>query len=560
MTKIFLPNITPKIKDSFKERDEQIARDNERLRKEELARKQEELSKLFAPVPPFPAKLLTEEAKQSRLQKSIQNFWSWDKIYFPPEYYPDYSKPGKFHQELVSLTELHDKKAHIVIGSRIVAKTSTFKKKFIYDFLHGKRRNMGFGQETVTPAENFLLDIIHFLQTNERILFDYQIEWLEESKDKLFARSNVNPKGTYVDPLSLERSSRGRSRGIVLRYDYIFVTDWENATSSLTKEAAEERIDKLNEMRGSLSDNGTCIAEGNNFDPDCAQNILLNEYEKGILSENFEMHLYPAWDDKRPGKYKSIWYSRYPAKSESELKVMMKPKDQHDWNGNYQTRPTKKSGDHFPDSFYHEWGTASGVELPADLKAVLYVDPNISLKGKGDTTAIPCFGFSAKLQKYFITAARCRSYFDSSELLKDLLTLKKQEEDRSISVIAVGMDGNVTQESIWENNILQFTRLTGFPFPYILYKKYKVDDLVTSVEGEYKKDKFYFPPGFSQTEEGKEFLKQFFTFTTKKAKKKDDAPDSLICAYTLLLELGISFTVSSDVEWHSVSNRQIHKI
>jgi hypothetical protein len=539
MNSLFLPDLTPHLE--------------EIKQKAQAEEKRKELIALMQPAPPFPDKEMTEEARQKRLNRSKEDFWFWDKTYFPESVYPDYAKAGRFHQDLVNITDLKDKKAHVFIGPRGTAKTATLKKKFIYDFLHGKRRNMAVGSEVLTPATSFIKDMSYFLQNNPRILADYKIDWIENSAECLFARSEANPKGTFVDALSMDRSSRGRARGIFLRYDLIFLTDWENLTSSLTKEAVEDRVAILNEMRTSLSDDGTLIAEGNNFDVDCAQNRLLEEYDKGILSESFQMHHYAAWSDARPFKQRSIWSAKYPATSEQEMKSLMKPKDEYDWSSNYQGRPKKKSGNHFPDTFYQEW-----TELPQDLKSVIYTDPNTSLKGKGDTTAITSLGWSAKLQAYFIPMARCRSYFDSNELLMDFLIMRRDLSERN--VIASGMDGNVTQESVWTNNILQFTRIHHFPFPYILFKKYRVDDLITSPEGEWKKAKFYFPPGFAKSEEGKAYLKQLFSFTAKKAKKKDDAPDSLICAYQLLIELGISMITSSNVEFHRVSNRQIKPI
>ena len=68
------------------------------------------------------------------------------------------------------------------------------------------------------------------------------------------------------------------------RLDYILITDYENETSTLKKDSVEKRIDRLNEMRTSLSQNGLLIWEGNNFHVDCAMNKLFEEEEKGILS------------------------------------------------------------------------------------------------------------------------------------------------------------------------------------------------------------------------------------------------------------------------------------
>jgi hypothetical protein len=539
--KIFIPDLTPHL--------EKIRLENQE------DRNREELLKLMAPAKPFPEKEMTEAKRKERLEKSNNDFWFFDKTYFPKEYYPDYAPAGKFHQELISIADLKDKKAHIISGSRSVAKTSMFKKKFIYDFLHGKRRNMAAASETLDPPSNFLLDIIYFLETNERIKYDYKIDWYEKSSEKLFAKSELNLNGTFVDILSIERSSKGRSRGLFLRYDLIFLTDWENRTSSLTTEAVEKRILRLNEMRTSLADDGVMIAEGNNFDPDCAQNHLLLEQEKGILSPEFVLHIYPAWDDKRKWNAKSLWPQKYPAKTEDELKALMKPKDDYDWSGDFQQHPIKKSGNIFPDTFYAEWDM-----LPKDIKSVTFTDPNCALKAKGDTTAITALGFSPSQQKFFISRARCKSYDNSNDLLTDLLMMLKEWKPFA-HIIDNAFDGNVAQESTWENNIRNFTRVHQFPYPAITFKRYKIDDLAAPVEAEWKQNKFLFPTGFSKTEEGKRYLKQLFGFSTKKAKKKDDAPDSLISAYTFLVEKGIAHIgANSGTEFISVSQRQIHKI
>lgn len=539
--RIFIPDLTPHL--------EKIRSENQE------ERNREELLKLMAPAPPFPEKEMTEPKRKERLEKSENDFWFFDKTYFPKDYYPDYAPAGKFHVELVALTDLKDKKAHIVSGSRSVAKTSMLKKKFIYDFLHGKRRNMAAASETLDAPSNFLIDIIYFLDTNERIKFDYKLDWYEKSSEKLFAKSAVNLKGTFVDILSLERSSRGRSRGLFLRFDYIFLTDWENNTSSLTTEAVQKRIERLNEMRTSLSDDGTLLGEGNNFDPDCAQNYLLQEEEKGILSKEFVLHIFPAWSEKRKYHQRSLWPQKYPAKSEDELKALMKPKDEYDWAGNFQQKPVKKSGKIFPREFYNEWD-----KLPEDIKCITFTDLNLSLKKKGDTTALTVFGFSPSTQNFYVPYARCKSYDNSDELLKDFLTMLKAYKHQ-VRIIDNAFDGNVAQESVWDNNIRNFSRRNGFPFPAIQFTKYKVDDLTAPIEAEWKAGKVFFPPGFSKTTEGEQYLKQTFAFVTKKNKKTDDAPDSLISAYNFLVEKGIAYTSnSSGTEFISVTQRQIHKI
>jgi len=515
----FVPDISDNLKNAFAKEEIERVKD-----------KKSELLKSLVNDSPWLGKDATVEAREERIRKSRESFWAWDQIYFTPDLYQDgYFKTGAFHKALVDITENHDKAAHIVMGPRNTAKTVTLKKKFIYDFLFGKRKNMAVASETLAPANFFLLDILNFFDTNRRIAEDFEVVWLESSSEQLFAKSSVNPSGSYVDTLSIERSSRGRSRGITYRYDYIFLTDWENNTSSLTPEATTKRIDRINEMRTSLSDLGTLVAEGNNFSVKTAMEHLRLEDEKGVLSPHFKLHIYPAWDVKR-GRYPSIWHNRYPAATEEELKIHFKPKDELDWAGNFQQHPIRPEGKIFPKSAYAEYD-----KLPRDLKVVIWLDPNLSLKSKGDTTAILALGFSATSGRYFIVDALAKSFSESDELLREYLLMRKR---CPFTVIATGMDGNVNQESVWSNNILNFTRLHNFPFPYIIFKRYHVDDLTTAISAEWKAGRFLWPAGFAKTEVGETFLNQVFGFVNKAAGKKDDAPDALISAYTLMSEIG----------------------
>ncbi len=521
---------------------ERKARDQE---KRELEKKRKELQDLFKPVSPFPEKEMTDAAKKSRIVRCRKDFWSFDKIYFPPDMYSDYSKPCGYHRKLISLTDLHDRTAHVIHGARGSGKTITFKKKLIYDALTGKRKMIGIASEILTRANKFLSDLMFLIATNQRIQNDFHVEFLEGSSESIYVRTDQNPKGTFIEPFSADRSARAAQR-LFNRLDLMFVTDFENLTSSLTTDSIEWRIEIINEMRTSLSDNGTLIWEGNNFDEHCAMNRLMKDEETGILPDNFELHVFPAWTDLEG----SIWPEKWPARSEEEMKKFCHPKDEHDWLGNFQGRPRTKSGDIFPDTHYHEWDA-----LPDNLRAIIYVDPNLSLKSRGDTTAMPCNGFSVKTQKFYITSARCKSYSDSDTLLTDLLTMRKEEMARGVSVRCIFFDGNVSQESSWTNNIINFSRLHNFPYPPIDFRKYRVDDLTKNAQLLWNADKIYFPPGFRKTEEGKRFTDQLFSFRGKKAGRKDDAPDSFISAVEALSEMGIISTSGSGPEYYSGQKR-----
>lgn len=513
-----------------------------------------EIEEQMRVVIPFSEKERTPAAIKARLKRSDEDFFFWDQTYFPAAMYDEYFPPGWFHKEIVRIMDLTDKKAHVMHGPRDSGKTGTAKKKFLYNFLHGKRHYQLFGSETLAPAQTAIVDMLFLLETNERLKHDYKLEWNEASSENLFARSVSNPAGTYVGALSEDRSSRGKQRAFFLRPDLIYLTDFENKTSSFTRDAIEKRILMVNEMRTSLSSKGTLFWEGNNFSVDCAMNYLFTEAERGVLSEEFILHKHAAWDPSRKGSSKSIWFERFPAKSESEMKKMCAPMDDHDWDGNFQGTPTEKSGEIFPDTFYQEWR-----ELPPDLRGVIFLDPNCSLKSKGDTTAITCLSFSIMHQKYFITSARCKSYSDPNQLIKDFLILRSAEKIREISIIAQAFDGNVAQESTWTNFLLNFSKLHNMPLPFIEFKRYKVDDLASVAENEWKTSKFLFPPGFRKTEEGKRYTDQLFKFKTKKSHGKDDAPDTLISALELMQEYHINMLGGNRPVFTSVSKRSITK-
>jgi len=367
---------------------------------------EEELKKLYESVSPFSKKEMTPKAQAARLNKCENDFWYFDKIYFPPELYDNYAPAGKFHHTLTDVAEKHDKLAYVIHGPREHAKTLTLKKHFIWSLLFGKRKFMAIASQNLKVPKAFLLDLYYIVAFNTKIKNDFNVEFLERSTEKIFLRCKTNPQGTFIETLSEDRSSKGLQRGFT-RVDYILVTDLETTTSPLSKDAVEKRILVVNEMRTSLSTDGVLIWEGNNFDPDCAMNLIKSEKEKGILSEFISFLLFPAWDDV---KKQPLWKERFPASTENELKQLCKPKDEYDWAGNYQGSPRKKSGDIFPNTFYQEYQT-----LPKDLQAVTWVDPNTSLKDKGDTTAIVNLGFAPSTQCLYITAARCRSYAVSND-------------------------------------------------------------------------------------------------------------------------------------------------
>ena len=188
-------------------------------------------------------------------------------------------------------------------------------------------------------------------------------------------------------------------------------------------------------------------------------------------------------------------------------------------------RSDLQTGTVFHRSHYREYSY-----LPPDVKSVLYCDPNLAIKAKGDSTAITNLGYSANEDKYYIIDAACQSFPDSNELLNQVFVMKRP------FTIAIGFDGNVTQESTWTNFVKNWSKIHGQPFPRIEYKRYKVDDLSKNIQLTWNEDKIYFPAGFKESLGSKHYLAQLFSFRGKKFNMKDDAPDSLICAFEFLHE------------------------
>lgn len=513
------------------------------LRLETEKEQRDKILEAASRIPAFSSSQMTVKATEARIEKSKNDFWFWDRTYFPPEVYPDYSPPGFYHKKLIALADLQDKKGHIFMGPRLTAKSSFLKRKCIHSFLFAHRKFIGFGSGTLDVPEEFVNDVYVFLMTNKRIQHDYKINWGKTSSKsgiQCISDQAVNSEGSFIKPLSERKTARGQAKNLIDRFDLIVLTDFENETSPLDPDSIRKRRDRLNEMRSTLEPWGTLLAEGNNFKPETAMNKMKEESEKGVLSKHFEVHVYPAWDPSRPGKSQSVWYSKYPAKSEDEMKDFLQPEDEYDWAGNFQQNPKPRGSDIFPEEYYQEWEA-----LPNDLKAILYTDPNLSKKQKGDTTTTGAMAFSAQMQKFYILPGIiCKPYSDPNNLLEDTLMLREDLKKRRQFSRAIGFDGNVSQESHWTYHVRAFSKEKKIPVPPIEYKKYSVDALLKNAEKIYKNSDVFFPPGFKESETGKAFLKQFHPFKGKKAGKKDDAPDWFVCSIEFLYEVGLVHFVS----------------
>lgn len=472
---------------------------------------------------PFPDSEMNTKAKAERIKKAIKDFWYFDRTYFPAEMYSDgYYEPCSMHKTIVELSQKNG--VHIVFGPRGHGKTVTAKKVLVWQLITGQVRIAGTYSETIDKARNILNDIAELIQSNDRIINDFEPEIKVHNADKLQLRFHNAPskQWRFVQPFSEGRSVRGYGR-LFLRPQIILADDVETLESSMQTEAVERRINKIAEAFQSLSEKKrTILLLGNDFDRNSALHRIRTEQDNGILVDSWRVYVFKAWqDNNRP-----LWAARYKAKTEAALKALLQPRTEEDWQANFQQNPVPPEGIYFKRGLYQEWAT-----VPDDAKGVIYCDPNLSEKGQGDTTGVTALKFSADTLKFYIVGARCKSFSGSTDLLDALLDVREKYD-----IKIVGFDGHVAQASAWKDNIKNWCKIRKRPYPQVEFKRYGIDELAKNAQMAYEMGDVLFPPGFAHTPEGEVYLQQFFAFRGKKAKKKDDAPDSFIGAFELLHE------------------------
>jgi len=483
---------------------------------EEIERK-----RLLEPAAPFTKSESTEKAKQKRLLLVKNDFWAFDKFYFTKEMYSDgYSEPCQFHRDIVNLCQIPG--VNIILGARKHGKTATAKKTLVWLILN-KIKFAATLSSTLPVSRNILSDIAELLH-NQRIIFDYGIEFIEENADQITFRL-LGKKGLKrIISLSEGRSARGATFGFA-RPEFVLCDDIETLQSPLSPEHSEQRIGIIAETYHSMSKSATILVLGNNFDERCALNRLLIEQDEGILDKNWHVYIYPAWQNNLP-----LWQERFPAQTEQELKEMLKCRTGSEWLAEFQQKPAPPDGlifkrlDKLP-----IWSN-----IPEDAKGVIYCDPNLSKKGKGDATAIVSLLYSPANNLYYLSDFICHSFSDSNELLDSIFKMKHSYHR------AIGFDGNVSQESTWTNNVRNWCRIKGIPFPPIQYCKYHTDELAKNIQSIWNEGRILLPENIAYSNDGKRFLSQIFSFQGKKANLADDAPDSLICAFELLHERNLA--------------------
>jgi hypothetical protein len=169
-------------------------------------------------------------------------------------------------------------------------------------------------------------------------------------------------------------------------------------------------------------------------------------------------------------------------------------------------------------------------DIPSDIVSVLYCDPNLALKSKGDKTAITVIGFSFSTQWYYILATSLQSYSAPAQLVETIVQIRA----KCPSIKAIGFDGNVSQESTWFHLLRSVSRQKRVVLPAVDFCKYSTDTLAKNAQLAWARRQIFFPLHYSKQEESQEYLEQLRTFRTKKDGKPDDAPDSFICGFEFL--------------------------
>jgi len=472
------------------------------------------------PVAGFTARERTPAAAEKRRESGRGDFWSFDAVYFPPDMYPEgYHKPSSYHRGIAERSAYEG--VILEVGPRGFGKTITELKILVWRLLTGRTTIAAIYSETLAKSSSLLDDIATIIADNGRIQYDYAPEILIDNVDRFEFRT-IDGKVRTVAPFGEGRSVRGFVR-MFGRPQYIYCDDIETLQSSFTDDQVALRIARLNEAFASLTPRGTMVISANDFDERCATHILRQRYDDGLLASHWIVHVARAWERGR-----SLWPARYPARSEDEMRVMVRAADEVDYQNNYNQNPTIPEGGTF-DAKHVQWYNA----LPRDARGVAYVDPNLALKAKGDTTAIVVLMYSSSTDTFYVRL-RCRSYADAGDLLSDALDMCDPQRVRGLA-----MDGNVNQESHWTNHIRSWARLHQRPYPTVAFKRYRTDELATNCQTVWNEGRICFDESLRGSEEMTTALRQIVQFTSKKARRKDDAPDSLICAYQFITERGL---------------------
>lgn len=494
----------------------------------------EELRKVIQrPASSFKSRQRLPKVQANRIKKALTDFWYFDSTYFPPDSHSDtWSKPGLLHRTIKKASERNG--IHWFATHRETAKTRYMYKIRIWQFLRGDIQIGGVLTKDLRRSRLIIEGYEYILTENPRLQEDFEFKIIKSNDDHLRFRSNINHKICALSPFSDERTLRGEGQ-FLERPDFCDVDDLETLKSNFGDEQVEKRIDLLVESFKSLkSEVANMLVLSNNLHPRCAFNKLYRDYDKGIVKNNFFLYPFPDWSRKKTDLIHylgSVWKERFPAKNEKDMRIMRNITDDYEWS-QAQCNPKLRSGHIFPEKHFHTYS-----KLPDDAKGAAFIDQNNSKKGSGDTTAMGALLYSPSQNKYYAYKVRCKSYSDPNQLLDDYFSIQFADSPAT-RIYLLGMDGNVSQESTWESYIRNWCMIKGKPAPPVVFKRYRVDDLIDMARTIYIDNLVRFEEDFSKSEEGERFKEQFFGFEGKKAGKTDDAPDWFISCFYFGLEMG----------------------
>lgn len=228
-------------------------------------------------------------------------------------------------------------------------------------------------------------------------------------------------------------------------------------------------------------------------------------------------------------KGEALWPEQYDLQALHEIKAML---GNYWFSALYQGNPIPSEGLLFSKNNMNTY-----TSLPEEVKGVIYCDPNLSLKGKGDTTAIFKTYYNYEDGCYYIEDIICRSFSDPSDLINNIYAMIDDK------IFYIGQDGNVGQESIWTNFMKDYARERDIvPIP-IHYLRYNTDLIAKNTQLLWSMNKIKINERLLNTRDGREALDQIYSFAGKaNSRSKDDAPDAMICSIQFINE---KFGVSS---------------
>lgn len=498
-----------------------------------------EVGRMATSVRPWPPEEDTEAARQKRLKKAAADFWYFDRTYFPPEAYQEHAEISAFHRKLFQIAM--GSGVNVVAAARSHGKTVTMKKIFAWLLLTGQVRLGATLSATLTPSQNILQSIKEIITENARVAADWKAvihtDNLDEFRFHIPWQKDVGYR--QISAFSEDRSLRGASAAFY-RPEYVLADDLETLASPIGGEHTEHRIKVLAEAFASLAGRACVVALGNNFHEDGYINYLWKLSKEGLLEDKWRVFIFPAWRKGRP-----LWPQKYNVTTEAELRKAVGAMTEDDWQNNYQQNPTpvvrildvSKFGEY--------------TRLPAGSRGIIYCDQNLAQKGKGDTTAIVAMWYNSRLDQFYFTG-RCKSYADANVLIDDMLELYDP------TIHSAALDGNVNQESHWKQHLRAWAIARDRNPPHVEFRRYSVDQLATNFQTVLNSGRVNINSAFKNSPEGREFLRQVGNFVSKKAGKKDDAPDALISAYQYMqdrkivraaVQSGRKISVFTIAEW-----------